>query len=197
MHFAAKRHVAKSARIVGFEHKFVKRIFEIFRVRDDCAAAVGENGDCFAFLRGHVKFAFDVVDVKSVFFGFDFHAESVCKAHDCKVAKHVVYATARHAEQHDFVRLKLLFCIVDGKFSVACVLVRIVFDNGDVHAFGLLQRVEIAENDVGLDRAYVVAAVTRDDFVGIDFSFDLLTAVENDCNFHVFIITRLFAIATD
>jgi len=75
--------------------------------------------------------------------------------------------------------------------------VRVVFHYGNIHAFGLLHGVEIAEYDVRFDGANVEAAVACDDFVCIDFPFDLRTAVENDCNFHVFIITRLFAIATD
>ena len=85
-----------------------------------------------------------------------------------------------------------LFCIIHGKFAVACVFVRIVFNEGNVDAVGLFERIEVAEYHVGSDGAYVETAVTADDFVTLDFALYLTSAIENYGYLHKFSVT-LFA----
>ena len=70
-----------------------------------------------------------------------------------------------------------LFCIIHGKFAVACVLVRIVFYKGNVRAVGFFEGVEVAQNHVGFDGAYVETAVTAYDFVAFYFAFYFVSAV--------------------
>ena len=84
-----------------------------------------------------------------------------------------------------------LFCIIHGKFAVACVLVRIVLDKGNVRAVGFFEGVEVAQNHVGFDGAYVETAVTADDFVTLDFALYLTSAIENYGYLHKYSVALL------
>ena len=137
VNLSAERYVAQSARVARGEYKFVKRVFEVLRIAHERAFAVGKYGYGFALLRGHIELALDVVDVQTVFFGFCAHTERVGKAHNREVAKNVVDSAARYAVKHERVGVVDLFCVVHGKFAVACVFVRIMLDEGNVDAFGI------------------------------------------------------------
>ena len=69
---------------------------------------------------------------------------------------------------------------------------RIVFNEWNVDAVGLFERIEVAEYHVGSDGAYVETAVTADDFVTLDFALYLTSAIENYGYLHKFSVT-LFA----
>ena len=191
MNLSADGYVAESSRIARGQYEFFKRIFEVFGVRNKCLFAVGENGYRFAFLRGYIKFALNVIEVKPVLFGFDFHAEIVSKAHNGEIAKHVILTSARNSVQHDFVRAEIFLGVIHGKFAVACILVGVVLDDGDIDIRRHLERVEVAEYYVGIDRAYAISAVAAYNFVGFDFALDLCSAVKYDCNFHNHIISQI------
>ena len=179
VYLATERYVAKSSRIAGGENQLVQRIFEVSRIGYEGVFAVGKDGYRFAFLRWQIEFTLDVVNIEPVLFGFCAHAEGVGKAHNRKVAQHVIDSAARNAVKYDRIRAQNFLCVVDGKFAVACVLVRIVFDEGNIDSFWFFERIEVAEYHVGSDGAYVETAVAADDFVTFDFALYLASAIED------------------
>ena len=89
----------------------------------------------------------------------------------------MVDSAARYAVKHERVGVVYLFCVVYGKFAVACVLVGIMLDERNVDAFGFFERIEIAEYDVGRHRAYVETSVATYDFVAFDFALYFASAI--------------------
>ena len=77
-------------------------------------------------------------------------------------------------------RSEVFFGVIHGKFSVACVLVRIVFDYGDIDVGGHFERVEITQYDVGVNGAYTISAVATKHLVGFDFSLDLCSMMPTE-----------------